>query len=386
HRDRLVGVLNVEDPDPGAFTSDAVTALQVLARHLAVAIENAHLFRESRRYAAVLTTLHDIAREIASILDLDDLLSRVAEEVKRVIDYESFGILLLDEGAGELVLRKAVPYVKGAGKERMPLDEGLCGAAAREKRAILVGDVRSDPRYLEVIAEARSELVVPLIYKDRVVGVFDLESPVVDRFTEEHVRILTPLAAQVAVAIENARLYDELFRRDDRLHRELSLARDVQHGLFPEDSPSGEGWEASAHFLPAQELGGDLYDFYDLGEGRLGLAIGDVSGKGVAAALYGAFASGAVRARAFEQREPAALLERVNRTLRRRGVEGFFCTLVYAIYDFRARRLAVAGSGLPYPLLYHARQGRCRALEVAGLPLGALDGSRYEERAVDLEA
>jgi sigma-B regulation protein RsbU (phosphoserine phosphatase) len=385
HRDRLVGVLNVEGPDPAAFTSEAVTALQVLAGHLAVAIENATLFREVRWYANTLATLHDIAREIASILDLDDLLTRVAEEVKRVIDYEIFGILLLDEAAGELVLRKAVPYYKWASKERIPLAEGLTGAAARAKAPILVADVRHDPRYLPVIPEARSELVVPLVYKDRVVGVFDLESREVSRFSEEHVKMLTPLAGMVAVAIENARLYEELFRRDDRLHRELSLARDVQHGLFPEGNPAGEGWEASAHFLPAQELGGDLYDFYDLGDGKLGLAVGDVSGKGVAAALYGAFASGAVRTRAFERRHPADLLDRVNRTLRRRGVEGFFCALQYALFDFPQRRLTVAGSGLPYPLHHRAAEGRTVPLEVAGLPLGALDGSTYEEATVSLQ-
>src|SRR6185503_9054230 len=175
-----------------------------------------------------------------------------------------------------------------------------------------------------------SELVVPLIFKDRVVGVFDLESSVVDRFTEEHVKVLTPLASQVAVALENARLYEELSSREERVQHELAIARRVQHGLFPEECPSGPGWEASAHFRPAHELGGDLYDFYDLGEGLLGLAVGDVSGKGVPAALYGAFASGSVRARAFERRTPPDLMARVNRTLRRRGVEGLLCNLVYA--------------------------------------------------------
>ncbi len=383
HRDRLVGVLNVEGSDARAFTPEARTALQLLAGHLAVAIENATLHRETRVYAGLLATLHDIAKETASILDLDQLLHRLADVVKRVVDYERFAILLLDEERGELVLRKSVSF--GAPeKRRLKLTEGLCGAAARSRQPILVPDVRRDPRYVEWLPDTRSELVVPLVYQDKVVGVFDLESQALGRFTDEHVKVLVPLASQVAVAIANARLYEEVTRRDERLNREMAIARRVQHGLFPEECPSGAGWEASAHFLPALELGGDLYDFYDMGEGLLGVAVGDVAGKGTAAALYGAFASGTVRARAFERHRPAHLLERVNRTLRRRGLEGFFCTLAYAVFDLKSRRMTLANSGLPYALHYRARTGRAETLELPGVPLGAFDGSTYEETTLDL--
>jgi len=384
HQDRLVGVLNVEGPDAEAFTADARTALQVLASHLAVAIENATLYRETRWYAGLLATLYEIGKETASILDLDLLLARVAEIVKRVIDYEMFGILLVDEERQELVLRKAVQFGAVKHKARLKLSEGLCGAAVRSKEAVLVGDVRKDPRYLALVPDTRSELVVPLLHKDRVVGVFDLESPALDRFTEEHVKVLTPLASQVAVAVDNARLYDELRRKEARIQKELHIAQEIQHGLFPEECPAGPGWEASAHFRPARELGGDLYDFYDMGQGLLGLAVGDVAGKGVPAALYGAFASGVVRARAFERRAPQDLMARVNRTLRRRGVEGLFCTLGYALFDFGARTVRIANSGLPYPLRYRAQTGACEALEVGGLPLGAFGDASYDELALDL--
>jgi sigma-B regulation protein RsbU (phosphoserine phosphatase) len=354
HRDKLVGVLNIEGPDVEAFTPEAQTALAVLASHLAVAIENATLYKEAQWYAGLLGTLYEIGKETASILDLDALLTRVAEVVKRVIDYERFGILLLDEEAQELALRKAVGFAAFEERKRIKVTEGLCGAAFRAKEPVLVGDVDQDPRYVRWIPDTRSELVVPLIYKDRVIGVFDLESPHPDRFTEQHVKVLTPLASQLSVAIENARLVAELRRKEDRLDRELKIARDVQQGLLPEDEPQGPGWEASAHFLPARELGGDLYDFYELDRRRLGLAVGDVAGKGVPAALYAAFASGTVRARAFEKRAPAALMTRVNRTLRRRGVEGLFCTLAYALFDFEEGTVTLANSGLPYPLHYRA--------------------------------
>jgi sigma-B regulation protein RsbU (phosphoserine phosphatase) len=223
------------------------------------------------------------------------------------------------------------------------------------------------------------------VHKDRVLGVFDLESPVLDRFTEEHVKVLTPLASQIAVAVENAALYAQLRRNEGRIQKELRIAQRIQHGLFPEDCPAGPGWEASAHFRPARELGGDLYDFYDLGQGLLGLAVGDVAGKGMPAALYGAFASGTVRSRAFERRAPPDLMVRINRTLRRRGVEGLFCTLGYALFDFGRKMVSLANSGLPYPLRYRAATGECLPIELGGLPLGMFDDSQYDQVILGLE-
>ena len=141
HRDKLVGVLNIEGPEVEAFTPEAQMALGVLASHLAVAIENATLYRETRWYAGLLATLYEIGKETASILDLDTLLTRVAEIVKRVIDYEMFGILLLDEEA-----RSWCSQVRAASapseKTRLKMSEGLCGAAVRTKEPVLVGDVR----------------------------------------------------------------------------------------------------------------------------------------------------------------------------------------------------------------------------------------------------
>ena len=184
NQDRLVGVLNIEGPSVEAFTPAARTALQVLASHLAVAIENATLYRETRWYAGLLATLHEIGKEISSILDLDLLLQRVAEIVRRMVDFETFGVLLLDDERQELVLRKAVNFGAGLERTRLKVSEGLCGAAVRSREPVLVGDVSADARYVGLVAETRSELVVPMLHKDRVIGVLDLESPQVDRFNE----------------------------------------------------------------------------------------------------------------------------------------------------------------------------------------------------------
>ena len=332
-------MLNIEGPDPAPSTRRRAPRCRCWPATWRWPSRTRTLYRETRWYAGLLATLYEIGKETASILDLDQLLHRVAEVVKRVIDYEMFGILLLDEaprraGAAQVGLATA----PSEEKTRIKLGEGLCGAAALTKQPILVGDVRKDPRYLTLIPETRSELVVPLVHKDRVVGVFDLESPALDRFTEEHVKVLTPLASQVAVAIENARLYDEL-RAPGRAAAARSWtiaqrrpARPVPRGV-PDRARAGRPPRTSC---PPASWAATSTTSTRSADGLLGLAVGDVAGKGVPAALYGAFASGTVRARAFERRAPADLLTRVNRTLRRRGVEGLFCTLAFALFDFAA--------------------------------------------------
>ena len=164
------------------------------------------------------------------------------------------------------------------------------------------------------------------------------------------------------------------------------MAREVQHGLFPERAPASGRFQAAARFRPARELGGDVHDFYELGPELVGVSVGDVSGKGVAAALFGAFASGTARARAFERLPPAELLERLNRTLVRRGTEGLFCTLAFALFDLAGGSVRIASSGLPYPLRFEAANGRCEPIEIPGLPLGLFPGSTYDERTIDLAA
>ena len=195
---KVIGALNLLDDAEGAFTSQDEVLLRQFAAHVAVAIENARLFRSERQYADTLETLAEIGREMSSILELDVLLTRIASLTKRLIDYRTFGIFLLKEGASELEMKLAVRYGKGNESEHIPLGEGLVGWAALHKEAVLVADVSKDPRYLNLVEDVRSELVVPMLIKDRCIGVFDLESPELDAFTKEHQELLTLLASQAA--------------------------------------------------------------------------------------------------------------------------------------------------------------------------------------------
>jgi sigma-B regulation protein RsbU (phosphoserine phosphatase) len=391
HQQRVLGALNLLSLERDAFSPADVDVVMQFASHVAVALVNARLFERERRDAETFELLAEIGREVSSILELEELLARIAQVTRRVIDYRTFGILLLNEQTGELELKLAVKYDERVTIPKVKLGEGLVGYAALHREPVLVPDVARDPRYIKVVEDVRSELVVPMLVRDRCIGVIDLESPELDAFDKRHVEILTVLAGQAAVAIENARLYEALRANEERLEKELRFAQRVQMALLPAEPPKRlRGVEVGAAFAPARELGGDFYDLLTPEAHTLVVAVGDVSGKGVPAALYGTFAGELVRSRTFRRRfipersDPASILASINAILRERRLEEYYCTLCYAVFDLKRRTLTLANSGLPYPL--HLHEGRASSIELAGVPLGSFDQSVYEQRQLALQA
>jgi sigma-B regulation protein RsbU (phosphoserine phosphatase) len=387
---KVIGALNLLSERTGAFTSQDEALLRQFAAHVAVAIENARLFKSERQYVDTLETLAEIGREMSSILDLDVLLTRIAGLTKRLIDYRTFGILLLNDATQELDMKFAVRYGEDATSKRVKLGQGLVGWAAEHKEPVLVSDVSKDPRYLNLVPDARSELVIPMLIKDRCIGVFDLESPELDAFTKEHKELLTLLASQAAVAIENARLYEELRQNEERIERELRFAQRVQVALLPTELPAElHNADVAGRFEPAHELGGDLHDFLAPEPNTLVVAVGDVSGKGAPAALYGAFAAELVRSRTLRRRftpdrfSVAGVLEAMNKTLHERQLSDYFCTLCYALFDFNRRVLTMSNSGLPYPI--RCTDEGCGQIELPGIPLGSFAGVTYDEVTIPLK-
>ncbi|MGE3402406.1 MAG: GAF domain-containing protein [Vicinamibacterales bacterium] len=387
---RVIGALNLLNKKPGAFTSQDEALLRQFAAHVAVAIENARLFRSERHYIDTLETLAEIGREMSSILDLDVLLTRIASLTKRLIDYRTFGILLVNEQTQMLEMKLAVRYGEEGTAKNIKLGEGLVGWAAVNREPLLVSDVSKDPRYLNLVPDAKSELVVPMLIKDRCIGVFDLESPELDAFTKEHKELLTLLASQAAVAIENARLYEEVTRNEERIEKELRFAQRVQKALLPTEPPTRlKGADVAGRFEPAHELGGDVHDFLAPEAHSLVVAVGDVSGKGAPAALYGAFAAELVRSRTLRRRytpdrfSVSGVLQSMNTILHERQLEEYYCTLCYAFFDFKRRSVTISNSGLPYPI--HCSGDECGQIELPGVPLGSFPGVTYDEKSVPLK-
>src|ERR1700730_5096528 len=377
-KNRVIGVIDIEAREKGYFTEEHKRLLTLIASRMAVGIENARLHTRTTRQARTLLLLNEIARELTSILNLDELLRRIAELLNRLIDYQMFSILLLDETGEKLQHRFSQRFEERLHlKHDIPMGRGVVGFAAQAKEAVLVPDVAKSDRYIAVNPETRSELAVPLIYQERVIGVLDLEHTRRGYFTEDHKRTLTTLAAQVASAIENARLYEEIARQEQRLERDLALARELQFRLLPHSLPKMPHLDVEAKFVPARAIGGDLYDFVPYSLSRLGIAIGDVSGKGAPAAIYAALVSGILRSHAPIEPGPAEMLRAVNFSLGERRIVDQFVSLIYAVWDDGNRSLQVANSGLPRPLYCH--DDKIEVIEATGLPLGLFDDAEYDE-------
>jgi len=383
-RGKCVGVLDIQSRHLDYFTKNQQNILAVLAARLAIAIENARLFQQVRTQAETLLVLNEVSREISSILDVEELLRRAAELVKRVIDYQILSIMLYDEE--QQVFRHRLDVKHGQrvqGKLRAAATEGLVGAAATLREPVVVPDVTADPRYLMINPETRSELAIPMMHKGKVIGVLDLESPQLNYFTEDHVQTLSILAANLAVSIENARLYEQVAQGEARMERDLQAAKRIQGALLRPVPTDDYGLDVAARYISAREVCGDLYEFLRYGPQQLGIALGDVSGKGTAAALYGAVAIGIMRSLAPQKLQPAEMLRQMNHLVSERRIEGRFMTACFATWQKGRQKLRVANAGQSQPLLY--KGGHCDRIELTGFPLGIFDEAQYDEWSVNLD-
>jgi len=248
-----------------------------------------------------------------------------------------------------------------------------------------VVDVRLDPRYVSCgeEVEVRSELVVPLLLRDRLVGVLDLESTKPHAFSAEHERLLNILGSYIAVALENSRLFEDARENQTRLLNDLETAREIQRQLLPSGAKEIPGLDVATAYVPARELGGDFYDLLPYGVGRLAVANGDVSGKGTAAALYGSLAIGILRELVHDNEiSPSEMLAQLNSRLLAARLDARFIAMQFGVYDAALRELTIANAGGTLPLLVH--NGEVTEVNVGGMPLGLLPEAEYDEVTLSL--
>jgi sigma-B regulation protein RsbU (phosphoserine phosphatase) len=389
-KNRVIGVIDLESEQPAAFTQDQRRLLELVASRMAVAVENARLYTRLSRQAQTLTVLSEISRELTAILDLDTLLERIGTLLKRVVDFQMFTILLWSESRQQFMHRFSTRFGERVQRDRnAEMGKGIFGIAAEERHPILVPDVRKDPRYLgdstatseSGKGEVRSVLAVPLIYKGKVTGVMALEHTRVNYYNEDHQRTLTTLAGQIAIAITNARLYERIFEEEQRMERDLQMAREVQMRLLPPPPQPLPHAQFAATFLPARSIGGDVYDFIDYGNGRVAIAVGDVSGKAAPAALYAALVSGILRSVATQHLSPAAMLAELNNQLQERKLDSQYVTMLFAVWNDDERTLSLANAGSVQPMLVSSDGDTmsARLIEAEGFPLGLFPNAEYEE-------
>jgi sigma-B regulation protein RsbU (phosphoserine phosphatase) len=376
-RGKLVGVLDVQSTRVKAYSDQDRAMLRLIAARVGASIDNARLYLRVERQNRTLKTLTRLSQEFSSILNLDDLLGKIAATVRTMINYDAFSIFLIDAERKVLRHRFSVRYDERVNLDNIPLGKGITGAAAESRQTVRVLNTAEDPRYIASHPDIRSEMAVPLIAQDRVVGVLDVESERIGYFTEEHQRTLSLLAPQIASSVENARLYEELAQRERRMDQDLKAARKLQHVLQPREAPELRGLEIALRARPAREISGDVYDFFDHGDDYSVIVFGDVSGKGAAAALYGALVSGLLRILVPRRRSPAVLMQSLNESLLERKVDAQYATLLVALWEPRQRRLTLCNAGAEPPMIL--REGEIIKPKAEGVPIGLLEDRQYEE-------
>ena len=383
-RGKLVGIIDLQSTRAGAYTEEDRSLLMLIASRVSFAIDNARLYRRVERQNRTLKTLAQLSQEFSSILELDELLKRIAKRMRSLINYDAFSLLLVDDEARVLRHRFSQRYDQRVEFGNIPRGKGITGAAVESREPVRVYDTSADPRYIASHPGIRSEIAVPLVVKDRVVGVMDLESERVGYFTDDHVRMLTLVAPQIASSVENARLYEELGNRERRMETDLKAARRLQSVLLPRQAPEIAGLEIATGFRPAHAISGDVYDFFEHGDEYAVVAFGDVSGKGAAAALYGAMVSGLLRTLAPRRRGPSMLMRSLNEALLERRVDAMYVTLIVMLWQARTGCFTMANAGAIPPIV--CRRGEILRPKVEGVPAGLLEGTEYEEVDFDTKS
>jgi len=376
-RGKLVGVIDLQSTRVNAYSEYDRALLRLIASRVSIAIENARLYRRVERQNRTLKALANISHEFSSILELNGLLGKIASTMRDLIDYDAFSILLVDAEAKALRHRFSIRYDERVNIDNVPLGKGLTGAAAESRMVVRVNDTAKDPRYIASHPDIRSEVAVPLMVQVRVVGVMDLESDRVGYFTDDHIRMLTMLAPQIATSVENARLYEELATRERRMEEDLKAAHELQRVLLPDTLPEIDGLDAAVRLRPARLISGDIYEIFEHKGRHTVIAMGDVSGKGAAAALYGSLMSGLLRTLAPRRHRPAELLKALNDALIDRKVDSRYVTLCVLLWDPATRQIVMANAGALPPMI--CRGGEIVKLRVEGVPLGLLDSREYEQ-------
>lgn len=375
-RGKLVGVIDLQSTRLNAFTEADSVLLRLLAARVVAAIDNARLYRRVVTQNRTTRLLAKLSQEFSSILQLDELLARIAKSVHTLIHYDAFSILLLDAEHKCLRHRFSERYDQRVSSDNIPLGKGITGAAAEAREVVKVDDTLNDPRYIAAHPNIRSEVAIPLVVQDRVVGVMDLESARIGYFTDDHVRTLALLAPQIASSIENARLYEQIALREQRMEQDLKAARRVQSIFLPRTAEV-EGLEVAIGWRPAREVSGDLYDFFEPGSNEALIAFGDSSGKGAAAALYGALVSGLLRTLAPRARKPSALMRKLNDILLERRVEAQYVTLFLMSWRPESRVFVMSNAGGIPPMV--CRNGERVKVAAEGIPLGLLEDRQYDD-------
>lgn len=386
HRSRVLGAVGVltSVTNPGAKIEPL---LRALVEQSAVALENALLYRRAERQSLENQSLLEASQAISSSLDLDEVLDKILNALNRVLPYDAGGIFLVaSDGHVERIVDRGYGAEIRDLCESSPLERkarrGLVGWVATNGQPLIVNDVSEDERYQRARAETRSEMVVPIFAGERLLGVFNIERDIPMGFFEADLDLVTVFAQHAGMAIERARDHATVLEQR-RIKGELEVAKHIQQTFLPDDNPRIPGFDIAGLNIPSAEVGGDYYDFIDIIEGQIGIAIADVAGKGVPAALIMATFRASLIAEIRNNYALRSIMQKVNRLLCERNERSRFVTAIYGVLDVRNRIFTFSNAGHNPGILRRA-DGSIVMLKEGGTALGLFENSTFEERAISL--
>jgi len=377
---------------PILFTLGVILVFNPLRDRIQALVDRV-FFRKEYDYGAI---IDKIGSAITSLMDLGQILKRLSQTFidDMFIDTSSIMLLSADGTAFKVYLADGENH-KEVEEIVIQRDDPIVEIIESEKKVITKYDMLEDPKYKKVSAQCLkrfealyTSLMVPLIFQDKVIGLLNLGDKKSGKFyNREDIDLLHALSNQGAVAIENARLFQDNLEKQ-RMEEELAIGRELQMSMLPAECPRIEGFEMAAFSVSAREVGGDFYDFIDMGEKKAGFVIGDVTGKSVSGALVMSASRSVFRMLAEEELTVGESMNRANRRLKKDITSGMFVALLYVVLNGQDKNLNLCSAGQTQPVLRSASTGEASLVETVGdtFPLGILEDVNYEETKLDLEA
>jgi len=383
-RGKLIGVVEAVNKIKGEFTQVDVDVLSGLNNQIAVAIDNAYLYREAKREALEKTLLYEIGQKLSGKLSLQEVLGAILDSLKQVVKFDSGGVFLCDDRGLDLNAIYTVGYGAESQKSlHLKCDEGLVGAAATSGKEVIVDDVTTDSRYVQANPSTLSEIAVPIKVDDRVIGVINLESPDHNSFDRRHISLIRAFASQAGMSIERARLHERDLQAK-QLEAQLNVARDTQRTFLPKSDPVIPGYDIAGQNVPSGQVGGDYYDFIKIVDSHLGVVVADVSGKGMPAALVMASFRASLIAEIRNNYSICTIGQKVNALLCESLETGMYVTAVYGVLDLAKHVFTFSNFGHNPPILLR-RNRKVELLAEGGVVLGVSRQATFEERAFKLQ-
>lgn len=368
---------------------DLIMILDRLRTQYEITIAQRIMAVEREKWLKELSILYEMNLLFASSIDLKETLNTVFYNILNAIQAEAGSMFLVDEQSNTLACRicQGPKDITGI---HVPFGKGIVGHVAKTRQVDVTTDVKHDVRHFPDIDEqsgfvTRSMVSVPLVTKDELLGVIQVINKKGGKtFSQEDVNLLQSLSSGAAMALQNARFSQRLLQ-EERIRSELLIAHQIQQGILPRPFEGHPAIHFEGLNLPAKDVGGDFYDYFQRNGKEFAFMIGDVCGKGVPAAIFMASARSTIKSQALAVLEPAKVIHFANKLIAEDAQHGIFVTVFYAVYDPETRLLRFTNAGHTLPFLYRPTTKTCASLFNTNFPLGVFDPFTFEESSFRLE-